>query len=196
MGKAQHTRLHILNKSFELIYINGYQSTSVDKIIETTQVTKGAFYYHFRDKEDMGLAMIDDVLLPRLNRILIDPLDKRGRPLDRIYNSIKENLIKGKDFDPRFGCPMNNLIQEMSPLNHNFKTKLKKVINHWREALVRVLTEAKDAGHIHPNLEVTDIANFIIVGYEGLRATGKLEDTMSLYQSYLNQLKFYLSSLE
>ena len=195
MDKAKNTRLHILNKSFELIYVNGYQATSIDKIIETTQVTKGAFYYHFKDKETMGLAMIDDVLLPRLNRILINPLNKEGKPLDRIYNSIKANLIVDKDFDPRFGCPMNNLIQEMSPLNTNFKLKLRKVIGHWRAALIKVLDEAKKSGHLNPKTEVTDIANFIIVGYEGLRATGKLEDNMSLYKSYLKQLKFYLDNL-
>ncbi|RNC86418.1 MAG: TetR/AcrR family transcriptional regulator [Winogradskyella sp.] len=196
MSKAQNTRLHILNKSFDLIYVNGYQATSVDKIIETTQVTKGAFYYHFKDKEDMGLAMIDDVLLPRLNRILINPLSDEGHPLDRIYNSIKTNLLTGKDFDPRYGCPMNNLIQEMSPISSGFKTKLKKVINHWREALISVLDEAKNAGQLNSNIEPNDVANFIIVGYEGLRATGKLETNMNLYKSYIRQLKFYLDNLK
>ncbi len=195
MNKAKNTRLHILNKSFELIYVNGYQATSIDKIIETTQVTKGAFYYHFKDKEDMGLAMIDDVLLPRLNRILINPLDNEGKPLDRVYDSIKDNLLGGVDFNPRYGCPMNNLIQEMSPLNSNFKRKLKKVIQHWRSALIKVLEEAKNVGHLNQDSDVTDIANFIIVSYEGLRATGKLEDNLSLYESYLKQLKFYFKSL-
>ena len=195
MSKAQNTRLHILNKSFQLIYVDGYQATSIDKIIETTQVTKGAFYYHFKDKEDMGLAMIDGVLLPRLNRILINPLKNQGKPLERIYDSIKSNLLKASDFNPRYGCPMNNLIQEMSPLNPNFKAKLKKVINHWRVVLIEVLNEAKELGHIKQNSDVTSIANFIIVSYEGLRATGKLEDDMTLYQGYLKQLSQYLNNL-
>lgn len=196
MDKANKTRLHILNKAFELIYINGYQATSIDKIIETTQVTKGAFYYHFKDKETMGLAMIDDVLLPRLKRILIEPLSNSGKPLDRIYRSIKANLLKDIDFNPKYGCPMNNLVQEMSPINSNFKIKLRKVLNHWKDGLVIVLSEAQQTGQIKKELDVASVADFIIVSYEGLRATGKLEDNMSLYQSYLHQLSFYLKSLK
>ncbi len=48
MKKAEVTRLNILQKAFELIYVNGYQTTSIDQIIATTQVTKGAFFYHFK----------------------------------------------------------------------------------------------------------------------------------------------------
>jgi TetR/AcrR family transcriptional repressor of nem operon len=62
MKKAATTRLTILQKAFELIYVKGYQTTSIDDIIATTQVTKGAFYYHFKNKDEMGLAIINEIL--------------------------------------------------------------------------------------------------------------------------------------
>ena len=65
MNKAQHTRQMILEKAFLMIYQNGYQSTSIDKIIETTDLTKGAFYYHFKNKETMGLAVIEEIIFPK-----------------------------------------------------------------------------------------------------------------------------------
>lgn len=37
MKKAETTRLNILQKAFELIYVKGYQTTSIDDIIATTQ---------------------------------------------------------------------------------------------------------------------------------------------------------------
>jgi hypothetical protein len=43
MKKSAATRLMILQKAFELIYAKGYQTTSIDDIIATTKVTKGAF---------------------------------------------------------------------------------------------------------------------------------------------------------
>lgn len=196
MKKADSTKMHILNKSFELIYINGYQATSIDKIIDTTQVTKGAFYYHFKDKEKMGLSMIDEVLLPRLNRILIQPIQNNEKPLEAIFETIKNNLLRDADFDRRYGCPMNNLVQEMSPINERFKTKLKGVIKKWKTALTQELDRAKELGHIDKNVNTDSVADFIIVSYEGLRATGKLEDDLALYKSYLKQLKNYLESLK
>jgi TetR/AcrR family transcriptional repressor of nem operon len=67
MKKAESTRLNILQKAFELIYVNGYQTTSVDDIIATTKVTKGAFYYHFKTKDEMGIAIINEILKPTLS---------------------------------------------------------------------------------------------------------------------------------
>ena len=52
--KAAATRLNILQKAFGLVYQNGYRTTSVDDIIATTQVTKGAFFYHFKHKDGNG----------------------------------------------------------------------------------------------------------------------------------------------
>lgn len=43
MNKAESTRLTILEKAFKLIYEKGYQTTSIDDILATTKVTKGAF---------------------------------------------------------------------------------------------------------------------------------------------------------
>lgn len=43
MKKSANTRATILQQAFELIYKKGYQSTSIDEIIATTKVTKGAF---------------------------------------------------------------------------------------------------------------------------------------------------------
>src|SRR5688572_23344155 len=85
MKKAEATRLTILRKALELIYVKGYQTTSIDDIIATTQVTKGAFYYHFKTKDEMGLAIINEILKPTLTSNFIEPLQNEQNPLDAIY---------------------------------------------------------------------------------------------------------------
>jgi TetR/AcrR family transcriptional regulator, transcriptional repressor for nem operon len=195
MNKASTTRMHILEKSFGLIYQNGYQATSIDKIIETTQVTKGAFYYHFKDKEKMGLAMIKEVVAPRLDRLLISPIKNAGNPLEKIYLTIKKNLIEDTDFDIQYGCPINNLIQEMSPIKESFKSTLQFVIENWKKAIVFELENGKKTGTVNKSMDSNSVAEFIIVSYEGLRGTGKVYQNFKLYESYIKQLKFYLNAL-
>jgi TetR/AcrR family transcriptional regulator, transcriptional repressor for nem operon len=51
MKKSAITRQMLLQNAFQLIYVKGYQSTSIDDIIATTHVTKGAFFHHFQNKE-------------------------------------------------------------------------------------------------------------------------------------------------
>lgn len=57
MSKAQAIRSDILRRAMKLIYRQGFQSTSIDDILATTHVTKEAFYYHFKNKEEMGIRL-------------------------------------------------------------------------------------------------------------------------------------------
>lgn len=115
MKKAAATRLAILQKAFELIYTKGYQTTSIDDIIATMQVTKGAFYYHFKTKDEMGLAIISEILKPTLQSSFIAPLQNHQNPLEAIYE-LMENLLMKNDFlKVEYGCPASNLTQEMAP---------------------------------------------------------------------------------
>src|SRR5690606_28017174 len=97
MKKAEATRLTILQKAFELIYVKGYQTTSIDDIIATTKVTKGAFYYHFKTKDEMGLAIINEILKPTLASSFIEPLQTEENPLEAIYN-LMDNLLMKNEF--------------------------------------------------------------------------------------------------
>ena len=103
MKKAAATRLNILQKAFELIYARGYQATSIDEIIATTQVTKGAFFYHFKNKDEMGLAIIEEMLKPTLNNSFISPLERDENPIPAIYNLMRHLLTRDKFLKPEYG---------------------------------------------------------------------------------------------
>ncbi|OJJ15577.1 TetR family transcriptional regulator [marine bacterium AO1-C] len=196
MSKGEETRAKILEKAFHLIYQNGYQATSIDNIIKQIQETKGAFYYHFPNKQKMGLAVINEIIYPRLMKNLIEPLQQALSPTEAIYHAFSQFLLKTSDFQIRFGCPTNNLIQEMSPLNESFNEALKKIIDKWQNTIVEVLKTGQKKGQIQTEIDVESVALFVVVGYEGLRSVGKIYQSKTLYQAYLRQLKAYLSSIK
>lgn len=195
MNKAETTRLNILNKAFELIYKNGYQATSVDQILEQTDVTKGAFYYHFKNKENMGVAMIEEVIFPNLNSSLIAPLKDTQDPLKSIYNTIALFLNSTTQHQVKYGCPTNNIIQEMAPLSHHFNQALKIVLDRWQSTIEVALEQGKKTGKVQKQIDSKSAATFILVGYEGLRSLGKVYQHKDFYKTYLVQLKNYLNML-
>ncbi len=194
MNKAEKTRLYILEKAFDFIYQNGYQATSVDKIIETTNVTKGAFYYHFKNKEEMGLAIIKELIQPRFNSSLVDPLSVFPDPINGIYQTIENFMLKVSEQQLKNGCPTNNLIQEMAPINEKFKQALKDILETWRKELSRLLSVAAAEGKIE-NQNFDQVADFIVTSYEGARGIGKLHNSYEFYHIYLGQLKRYLNTI-
>ena len=194
MKKSEITRQYILDKAFELIYANGYQATSIDKIIETTSVTKGAFFYHFKNKEEMGLAMIKEVIGPRFDQALIAPIRDTNDAPQKIYETISSFMLGISEVQIKNGCPTNNLIQEMAPLNEKFKNALKDILYRWKKEIEQALHRAADMGKIkHHNFD--EVATFIVCSYEGTRGIGKIHQDRAFYRIFLNQLKHFLDTL-
>lgn len=196
MKKSEATRLTILQKAFELIYVKGYQTTSIDDIIATTQVTKGAFYYHFKTKDEMGVAIINELLAPNFKKTFIEPLQKNGNPLEGIYTQMYEVLMNNDFLKVEYGCPASNLTQEMAPWNKDFTKALNELSVQWEAAIVESINKGKDTGLIKKAIQAEEIAVFVMSGYWGVRNLGKLENSRSVYLAYLKGLKTYFESLQ
>ena len=194
MKKSEITRQYILEKAFDMIYTNGYQATSIDKIIETTDVTKGAFFYHFKNKEEMGLAVIKEVIEPRFEKALITPIKDTNKGPEAIYETIASFMMGITATQIRNGCPTNNLIQEMAPINPKFKNALKGILEKWKKEIATALQHASDAGRIGQH-NFNEVATFIVCSYEGTRGIGKIHQSKDFYTIFLNQLKTYLDAL-
>ena len=196
MKKSEATRLHILQKAYELIYLNGYQKTSIDDILATIPMTKGAFYYHFKNKDEMGLAIIKELLEPpfmaRIHRIFAEQTDV----LDGLYQMIA-NLLGDNDFlKYKQGCPLANFIQELLPKCPNFSVSLQELTRNWQDLIVTQLEDGKKEGVLPAELPSEEISYFIISGYWGIRNFGRMEGSSQAYSSFLKQLKYYLNTFK
>lgn len=195
MSKASTTRHIILEKAFEIIYTKGYQTTSIDEIIATTNVTKGAFYYHFKTKDEMGLAIINEILKPTMQNDFVKPLQDAEEPIAEIYNMTKALLLENPFLKLEFGCPAGNLTQEMTPWNVEFGKALAELTLEWQQALQNSISKAQQNGTVREDINPIQVAYFIMSGYWGIRNFGKVYNSIDCYHSYLDELKIYLSNL-
>ncbi|WBV57441.1 TetR/AcrR family transcriptional regulator [Chryseobacterium sp. PTM-20240506] len=196
MKKSEATRLNILQKAFELIYSNGYQTTSVDEIIATTQVTKGAFYYHFKTKDEMGLAIINELMKTTFQDTFIAPFKNTDDPLDAVYQLMYSLLMDNEFLKVQYGCPASNFTQEMAPWNIEFTKALNSLSGQWEEAMIQAIDKGKENGMVSEKADAKGIAVFVMSGYWGIRNLGKLENNKSVYLVYLKQLKVYLQGFQ
>lgn len=196
MKKSEATRQNILQKAFELIYTNGYQTTSVDEIIATTQVTKGAFYYHFKTKDEMGLAIINERMRPTFKNTFIEPFQRDVNPLETIYNLMHHLLMENEDLKVEYGCPASNFTQEMAPWNIEFTKALNELSLEWEKAMIGAIEKGKESGKIKSDISAKEVAVFVMSGYWGVRNLGKLENSKGVYLIYLKGLKSYFDTLK
>ena len=73
MKKAEQsaaTRAVLLQAAHELFTECGYADTSTEDIAQRAEVTRGALYYHFRDKRDLFRAVVEDLYRPIAQKVV------------------------------------------------------------------------------------------------------------------------------
>ena len=70
---SRNTRMKIINAAWELFYENGYESTTIEDIVERSETSKGTFYHHFNGK---------DALLSTLSYLFDDKYESLENEID------------------------------------------------------------------------------------------------------------------
>jgi AcrR family transcriptional regulator len=69
---SQDTRGTLLDAAAKLIARRGYRGAAVDDILLSTGLSKGTFYWHFKSKEDLLLAVLEE----RIDRPLYELIER------------------------------------------------------------------------------------------------------------------------
>lgn len=110
------TRDHIIQAADQLFYERGFEKTSFADIAESVQISRGNFYYHFKSKDDILAAVIDQ-RATKTAAMLDSWAQKASTPLARL-RCFAELLIQNRKNIQRFGCPVGTLCAELSKLDH------------------------------------------------------------------------------
>lgn len=189
---AEKTRKHILEVSFLEIYQNSFQGVSVDQIVKKTKMTKGAFFHHFPTKNALGYAYADELLREMMMDRWIKPLRAYKDPVQGILHCFKKNIVEIPEEFLGCGCPLNNLCQEMSTVDPKFREILSSVMNMWIDGTREHLERGKQEGHLHKNLNASQMAQYIVTAQEGAYGMGKTLRDRKVLQSLHAALKEHL----
>ncbi len=191
----ENTRMKILAAAFKEMHRHGYQGMRVDQVLKNTDLKKGALYHHFSSKQALGYAVLEELIEKKVSELWIEPLDQFDDPLEGIYTLVKN---VGNTFSDEFfslGCPLNNLAQEMSPLDEGFRERIEEFYQLWHSALSKTLKKGQERGIVSPTINVDDSAMFILTVIEGTTGMTKNYQNKEPFYSCSRELKRYLESL-
>jgi len=162
------TRSRILEAAFMEMYRNGFQGMRLDEVLKATDLTKGALYHHFPSKKALGYAVVDEVIIPTMEAVWLQPLKSASDPLAGLMAVIKQ-MPDSKPFPEmiEYGCPLNNLAQEMSPLDEGFRQRLDYAFCVWHDVTQEALERAQLQGTIRDDVNCDETATFIMAALEG-----------------------------
>ena len=194
--KGTQTRRNIIENSLQLFSVKGYYNTSVSDILDATGLTKGGLYGHFASKEDIWYAVYDEAV--RIWKgIVFNGIRNDSDPLKRIEKFIENDMndYLGADVFAG-GCFFLNMLVELSgqsvPMSKQILrgfVKLSGLLRSWLE-------EADQKSILQENLDLKEIANFIIISLNGAAALYISSRDRSILEHTIRQLRLYISQLK
>lgn len=192
---AEQTRERILQATFELMYRNGYQGMRIDQILANTDLAKGALYHHFSNKQTLGYAVVDEILLKQMQNKWVYPLQNTEDPLAAIQG-VLENLYHCiTPQQMQLGCPLNNLSQEMAGIDGGFQQRLEAIYQLWSNAITTALSTGQKNGQVKQDVEPQVVAIFIISSLQGITGAAKCMQDVDMLMKVKDTLSDYISSL-
>ena len=98
--EAQETRSRILDAAEQVFYDKGVANSSLEDIAGAARVTRGAIYWHFKDKGELFDAMMQRVVLPAEEMLERAECAGEADPLQLLRRATIEVLVRTAE-DPR-----------------------------------------------------------------------------------------------
>jgi AcrR family transcriptional regulator len=189
----ERTRERLLQAASREIYKSGFQSAGLGTILASAGVTKGALYYHFKSKEALGYAVVEEVISPDVHGKWVRPLQSVKDPIGALIGAV--HRIPVRPGNVRGGCQLNNLAQEMSPLDSGFRKRLAIIFDAWRRAVASTLREGQIHGSVRRDVQPADAAGFLIAMVEGYGSLAKNAQDPKVMKAGIRNIVDWLRSL-
>lgn len=187
------TREGLLQAAFREVHRSGFQGAGIDTILEATNVTKGALYYHFHSKEALGYAVVDEIIAKIVHDNWLRPLLGSGQPIDILIGIVRRTSVRPEDI--RTGCPLLNLATEMSPVDEQFRKRLEKLFHAWQEGVAALLRRGQSEGTVRRDLNAEESASFLVAMVEGYASLAKNAQDAKVWEVGIRNIVGWLRSL-
>lgn len=189
-------RTKILNTAYDLVMIQGFAGTSIDMILDASGLTKGAFFYHFKSKSALGVALAkkyvdqDNNFFHGIYRIAeaatSDPLERILIFLDRLAD----------EFEKRGQVP-GCLFASFSYDQHTPEMAqfMDEQVQRWRNFYARLFRQVTDRYELPAGLTEDQLADHFLTTVEGGYLLSRFYRRPSEIATHLRVYRHYLALL-
>jgi len=195
--KGELTRENILSIAEHIILQKGFSGTSIDEIIESANITKGGFFYHFKGKEDLAkhLMLRYQVADDKFFNELFDRADSLSEdPLQQMLIFLKllaEAMGNLPQTHP--GCLVASFTYENQQFNDDVKQIICDCLVGWRKLFVRKLARISEAYPMKVETDIMELADTLTSIVEGgiilSRAFNEPERLVNQILQYRNYIR-------
>ncbi len=189
------TRRKLLEAAFAEIQRRGFTGASLDAILKSAKVTKGALYHHFSSKSALGYAVVDELVGQTIRNQWVRPLQDADDPITGLQETLRLEIAEKPLEQLDLEAPAIRLAQEMSGQDEGLRKRLDNVMTAWRGGIAATLSRGQRDGTVRDDVDVHRVSAFIVAAIAGILATAKSARSVDQLRSNTEILSSYLQGL-
>jgi TetR/AcrR family transcriptional repressor of nem operon len=197
--KGETTRKRILDAAQAMILGHGFAGVSVDQLIQSLGLTKGAFFHHFKNKNDLARSLIrryaDEGMqffsdsLARAKKLSNDPLQQLLIIIG-LYEEMFEDLT-----EPYPGCLLASYVYELQQFDEETRAILNEEFILSRTELAKLIREVMVKYPPHREVDPLSLADGFMSVFEGAFVLSKSLGEADVTIKQLRHYKTYIELL-
>lgn len=147
------TKARILDAALSTFSRKGYHDTRLDDIVDESETSKGAIYFHFANKERLFLALVDQ-FADLLERRVLEAIEGQAEGMGRVQVALETVL----ETFGRYRRPAKILLVQAVGLGNVFENKRAEVNDRFARLIETYLIEAIELGDV-PGIDTEVVAH-------------------------------------
>ncbi|MGE4007943.1 TetR/AcrR family transcriptional regulator [Pseudonocardia sp.] len=173
----------IVENATRVFLEKGFQGASIQDLVTAAGVPKGSFYNHFSGKEELAV----EITRRWVADAGVDGLYLRtGSPLRRLREHLES--VAGRrsvQYGPH-GCLLGNFSTGVPAECERLRAQVAAGLDQWTAAVAAALAEARQVGELHVDTEVSVLARYVLDGFEGAIARGKVSGDPAVLRQWFD----------
>jgi len=198
-SKGEITREKILSVAESIILQKGFSATSIEEIIQQSNITKGGFFYHFSGKNDLASSLVqrylvqDDLffnsLFERADSLSEDPLQQMLIFM-KLLSEAMADLPNGHP-----GCLVASFAYESMQFEKEVLDLTAEGIISWRNLFLGRLENITSQYPMNIEVSLTELADMLTAVVEGGIVMSLVTKDPNVLVQQILQYRIYLRLL-
>ena len=198
-SKGEDTRKRILDTAQAMILDHGFAGVSVDQLITSLGLTKGAFFHHFKSKRELARTLIQrysdegvqlfSANLARARKLSDDPLQQL-----LVFIGLYEEIFDGLT-EPFPGCLLASYVMEMQQFDDEMRDIINVEFYLSRTELTKLIEQIIEKYPPRAEVDAVSLADGFMSVFEGAFILEKSMEEAAITAQQLRHYKTYVELL-
>jgi AcrR family transcriptional regulator len=155
-AKGQQTKAAIVDAALGLATQLGLEGLSIGALAEIMRMSKSGVFAHFGSREELQMSVVREYH-HRFEQEVFYPAMRSPRGLPRL-RQLFENWVHRTSLEIDSGCIYISGAVEFDDRPGPVRDALAGSVDVWMQALRRAVSQARDEGHLRPDVDAAQLA--------------------------------------